>query len=704
MRQFIYSFFLVLMMVASAVASSPGANSSSEPHPHRARMLEASKGANVPMVGNGFVSPDVAYEHSWDQTYLEVVLEPHLADMDFSAIVKIDGFFRQDGMTTLDFNLASSATIHSIIVNGDSKSWIVTMDPVVGNQTQVVVDLGGMSVLSGDPLTLDVNYTGQVAELWTGLSYDRTIYQVNPRSEVVFTMAEPYNARDWLACYDFPGDKLDSSKVTVIMSPDRKVLSNGYLVADSVWYDGQDSLRTTSWFNPDPISTYLISIAASDYTVYDAGTAGVNNIPVAYWVYPEWYVSDPFNPSSYTAEKAIYDFGRTPQMIEMMEELFVPYPFNKYDQVMVPMGGAMEHQTATSMSEGWVGDGHRYNESVVMHELGHQWWGDYVGPHSFADIWLNEGFASYMEPLWLEYNGSNVGYGVIDFQENAKWADNVGAFPIYNPPPYALFSTTVYDKGASILHMLRWVVGDSNFFEGLRFYAQNHAYGSATTAEFQADMESVSGMDLTSFFNEWVYSKGYPIYRLNNWWKQQEENGTWTIFVDVSQEQNDQWSLFSTPLPITMKYLYQVEPDTTIAAQIDAVRRDTVSVSGVEFEPTRLLFNRDHWLMCSYTSELASVETENTAGLPDKFDVSLAWPNPFNGSTEFNVSLVKPGNMQVRVINLLGREVANLASGAYPAGIHRIAWNPSPGLASGVYLLQVKSVSGNATRKVTLVR
>ncbi|MFH0883238.1 MAG: M1 family aminopeptidase [bacterium] len=694
------------LWIAGGVQAAPRSTiSTEEPYPHLARQLEASKGEQVRLSSNRYRSLDAVFEHSWDQEYLEVELRPNLTAENFAALVMIKGVSRQNGLAVLDFNLYPGATIHSVTVNGEEKTWTRATDPVTGDASLINVNVAGMNLDSCVSLLLFVDYSGEMNIGGGGLLFDHSTSLLHIQSEVLYTMAEPYDARYWLACYDLPGDKFDSTRVTVILPLERKVLSNGYLIADSVWFDGQDSLRTTTWFNPDPIAPYLINIATSNYLVHDAGTAGVNNTPIAFWVYPEWYYHDPLDPYTYTAEKAIYDFGRTGMMIEMLEHFFIPYPFNKYDQVMVPMSGAMEHQTSTSMSDGWVGDGHREAESVVVHELGHQWWGDFVGPQTFADIWLNEGFASYVEALWVEYqNPPSLGYAMIPFQTNAKYQDNGWAYPIHNPPEGQMFSTTVYDKGASILHMLRWTVGDSAFFAGMRYYAQNHAYGLATTAEFQSDMETISGQDLSPFFNEWVYGRGYPRYRLNNWWTQQEEDETWTVFVDVSQEQSSPWSLFSTPLPITVKHLYSITLDTTLAAQIDAVRRDTVSVAGVTFEPTRLLFNRNHWLMCSFTNELLSVEPNDDAGLPNQFQVSSNWPNPFNASTEFKVSLVRPGELRVRVVNLLGQEVAVLASGTYAPGSYRVVWNPHPGLSSGVYMLQVQSEDGNAVRRVILLR
>ncbi len=203
----------------------------------------------------------------------------------------------------------------------------------------------------------------------------------------------------------------------------------------------------------------------------------------------------------------------------------------------------MEHTTATSFGENliWHGD---YAMIVNAHELGHQWWGDYVTCAEWEEIWLNEGFASYTEALWLEYEWGEewLAYYVWEDQRASylSWKDYEGEFSLYDPD--YMWGGTVYDKGSFVVHMLRFVMGDDAFFEGLRLYADNHAHDAATTEDLRAAMESIHGVDLSWFFDQWVYRAGDPSYRIGLT-NTELEDGSWQVDVHVEQTAGDTWSM-----------------------------------------------------------------------------------------------------------------------------------------------------------------
>ena len=256
----------------------------------------------------------------------------------------------------------------------------------------------------------------------------------------------------------------------------------------------------------------------------------------------------------------------------------------------------MEHQTCTTW--GFPMPGNAAYEWVVAHELSHQWWGDMVTCNDFANIWLNEGFASYAEVLWEEYeygNAAKISH-LAGFESNIYAAANGSVkYPIYNPPSQYLFATAVYKKGAWVLHMLRYIVGDSNFFHGMATYGQNYLYGTANTEQFKTEMENYSGMDLDWFFNEWAYKANYPKH---NWsWVWTSLGGNYYLDISINQKQTD--TTFAFRMPMQFKLSALAAADSVITLQ-DTLRnqRFTLALSNI---PTNLVFDPNYWILSADT-------------------------------------------------------------------------------------------------------
>ncbi|HEB85287.1 MAG TPA: T9SS type A sorting domain-containing protein [Bacteroidetes bacterium] len=610
--------------------------------------------------------------HSYDALHLEIEIQPDIPADLFDAVVTMSVVSNEDPLSQLSFHLAG-CTIDSILADGEAVAYsaagelvTITFDnpPPLGDTVDVTVVYSGL--LRGN------NYFG-------GMIYSST-------NDVLYTFGEPYTTRYWLACYDLPFDKV-TSRVTVIMDSEYRVLSNGVRTEEVEIAPG---VTRTVWDNPDPISTYLISLAAHPYAVIDGGTGGENDIPVSFWAY---------RPDS---AQAAYEFGRTAEMIDVFEGLFGPYPFNKYDQAMAPIfngWGAMEHQTATTYGYRLVEYGGRTFESIVAHELGHQWWGDMVGPLTFAHIWLNEGFASYADALWAEHLSSSAFHGrMSSFRDSYMYEDNNELrYPIYDPPPNFLFGSAIYDKGAWVLHMLRYLMGDDDFFAGLQLYGQTYAYGSATIDEFQGAMELASGLDLDSFFDEWIYQAGYPIYHFSNLVPRLQGDGTYTASLELYQSQTNA-PIFTIPLPLKF---FTSGRDTLVRVEVAPERTQTLNITGLEFSPTWMSYDPEQWILAlADVTEVA----EGGEGVPRSFVLSSPWPNPFNAETSLEISLPRRGEWSVDVFDLLGRRVARLADGVQAPGVHRVLWRPDAGTSSGVYWIRVIAPGGEATRRVVLLK
>jgi aminopeptidase N len=299
---------------------------------------------------------------------------------------------------------------------------------------------------------------------------------------------------------------------------------------------------------------------------------------IIYFVYPEDLII------------AQEDFTVTPSMIEFYSSIFIEYPFlkEKYGMAEIPGSTAIEHQTCTSYPSKLITGTHRY-DWIIAHELAHQWWGDLVTLLDWPDIWLNEGFATYSDALWHEYIYGFEGLKsrMIDFK-NIYFTYHQGAeHPIYNPPLGHLFCSIEYEKAAWVLHMLRFITGDSKFWNILRRYALLYAYGNASTKDFQQVCEEIYGGSLDWFFNEWIYESGYPIYQFG--WGVISSN---KIRIVINQIQEN-FPIFR--MPIELKFVF---PSKEIKKVIWVEKKYNIFEFSFKQKPLQVLFDPNNWILC----------------------------------------------------------------------------------------------------------
>ena len=206
-------------------------------------------------------------------------------------------------------------------------------------------------------------------------------------------------------------------------------------------------------------------------------------------------------------------------MIGFFAGLVGEYPFlrEKYGMVAFPWGGGMEHQTLTSMGDAYLGGSTSDYDGIYSHELAHMWWGDDVTCETWNDIWLNEGFATYFEVLWLARRyGMDEGEIMRRYYDDGRYAGALGG-SVYRKSGNQPFADTgaVYDKGAWVLHMLKPVMGEGPFYRALRAYRAAHALGNASTSDLRAAFEAEYGHPLDWFFDQWVYTPFRPVYHLS---------------------------------------------------------------------------------------------------------------------------------------------------------------------------------------------
>jgi hypothetical protein len=490
---------------------------------------------------------------------------------------------------------------------------------------RLLVDLGA-AISEGDSFQVAVYYHGSPQTSGGGLYIS---------SDVTFTMCEPEGARNWFPCYDKPSDKA-TADISITVPDGFIVASNGQLIG--VARDEKAKTSTYSWSETYPIATYLISLAISEYATFSYWYEGDGDtMEIACYAPPE------------DSADAAVDFSNLPEMIACYGELFGTYPFieEKYGMATFPWGGAMEHQTCTSW--GFPITGNNTYDWVVAHELAHQWWGDWVSPDNWKEIWLNEGFATYSEALWWEYlyGGAGLRTYMSEMQDYyVGWENASGmSFAIYDPPSGYLFSPTEYEKAGTVLHMLRFVVGDSAFFDILRTYGANHAYGNAVTDDLVAVCEDLSGQDLDWFFQQWIYQPGFPKFSFA--WNYEEEKGTgYLVNISLVQQQNS-GPVFQMPVEIGITTASGTVLDTV---QIDQ-EAEQIQIT-VQEEPLGVQLDPNEWLLC----EKEEVQVTEPILVMDQTAIDDAggdgWLNP-SETADLIISLENQGTTACGITGIL---------------------------------------------------
>ena len=479
-----------------------------------------------------------------------------------------------DGFTQPVLDFYENMTIDSIYDAG-----VYTTDWTRGSNL-LTINLAS-SYNTGEEFEVTIVYDGHPTEGgFQGFSFD-----FHNGTPVISTLSEPFMARTWWPCKDRPDDKADSVDIIVEVNSDYSCSSNGIL-RETV---DNGSTTTYWWHEQYPITTYLVSLAISNYQHFQRwyvyGPTDADSMPVDFYPYPELYW------------QAVTAWSETPQIIGFFADTFGEYPFveEKYGMTHFPWGGAMEHQTNTSATSGSFG----FDRYLITHELSHQWWGNLITCESWHHIWLNEGFASYCEALYAEYLG---GTSTLHSYMAGMQYWSGGSIYVANPTSVgAIFSTRAYDKGAWVLHMLRRHVGNDVFFDILRTYYSHpdFAHGHANTEDFRGLCEEVSGQDLHQFFEDWIYGTYYPKYYYS-WLTEPGASGQQNIFVHIEQYQTSPPLIFNMPIDIGIHHSSGVV-DTQVVYNT-ARTQDFILTITDDLPPTAVEFDPANWILDNHGS------------------------------------------------------------------------------------------------------
>ncbi len=487
-------------------------------------------------------------------------------------------------MNAITFDLTSDLVVSSVKVNN------VTSTFLQNTSEELVITLPSTQ-LAGTSATVEIIYSGVPANS----GFDSFVVDVHgTNSPILWTLSEPYGARDWWPCKQDLNDKVDNGIDVYITAPSQYTsVSNG--LQQSRVINGANA--TTHYHHSYPIPAYLIAIAVSNYQIYNqqggVGTVASPFFPIVNYIYPE------------TSATMTPTLGVTPTIINFYETIIGPYPFRneKYGHAEMGWGGGMEHTTVSFMT----GSGGTMSRSLIAHEMAHQWFGDKVTCGSWKDIWLNEGITEYMSGCVVEnLDGAASFVNWKNSKITSITSSPTGNLYLYDAQltdVNRIFSNRLtYNKGSMVTNMLRYIMGDANFFQALRNYLNDPtlAYAYAVTPQFQTHLEAVHGASLQEFFDDWVYKEGYPIYTINAY-----NSGTNQATVVINQTQsitnNAQTgyvSFYEMPVPVRLVLSngsnFDVKLNNTFSGQsFNIILPAGTTITNVIFDPNKNIISRN---------------------------------------------------------------------------------------------------------------
>jgi aminopeptidase N len=554
-------------------------------------------------------------------------------------------------MTTLTFDLSNALTVSSVKINNVS----LANTAYTQNTNELIITLPATQ-LTGTQATVEVVYSGAPPQ--NGFFAFTSTTHGTSNTPVIYTLSEPYGARDWWPCKQDLNDKINNIDVYITAPSQYVSVSNG-VEPEAPVING--NLKTTHFRHNYPIPAYLICMAVTNYSIINqTGGAAPNEYPIINYIYPE---------SDTTSVRA--QLLQTPLILNYLSALLENYPFanEKYGHAQFGWGGGMEHTTVSFMQN--------FSRGLIAHEMAHQWFGDKITCGTWKDIWLNEGFATYLAAIIIEnFDGpaafvtekANMIGNITSSAGGALYLTDAEALSVNRIFDYRL----TYNKAAMVLHMLRFKLGDSVFFQGLRNYLadSNLAFKYAVTTDLKSHLEAVYRSSLTEFFNDWVYNQGYPIYSIS---VQNITAGQVQITVNQTTS-HPSVAFFEMPVPVRLLGANGQTFDVVVNNTVNGEQFNTsvpFTVTGVQFDPTKNIISR-----------MSMATLDNT---DFNFETAIKiFPNPSSKS----ISVSIPENIEIEnavIYSVLGQKIMETKS--------QKTWDISS-FTSGIHFLTIQTNKG----------
>jgi aminopeptidase N len=444
---------------------------------------------------------------------------------------------------------------------------------------------------AGEKFTLAIDY--KVKEPRKGGHFVAPDETEPNRARSFWTQGEPEDARFLLPCIDSPTDRF-TSEISVTVPKQYQVISNGEMRDNK---ENQDGTRTFHWVQAQTLVSYLLSVVVGEF---DALEQKWDGLPVISYV-PKGRGGD--------AERS---FKKTPAMVEYFSKIIgVRYAWPKYAQTcMEDFSGGMENTSATTLTMETLHDERAHldvsSDSLVSHELAHQWFGDLLTCKDWGETWLNESFATYFATLWTEHDlgWDEAVWARHNEEQTYKTTDGRYRRPIVSykyDDPWGMFDAHSYPKGGRVLHMLRFVLGDELFWKAINQYVKSHQFSTVEAADLRSSIESATGQGLNWFFDEWLYHGGFPEFDVS--WRWDDAAKIAHLTVKQTQKVDTVTPLFEMPVEIEI-----ATRDSTKIRRVNVSKADETFQFALDERPTRICFDPKDWLLKKLTFEKSKEE------------------------------------------------------------------------------------------------
>ena len=576
--------------------------------------------------------------------------------------------------------------VDSVIVNGQ------LLDFTHANQLIKIVIDPQLPVGSYINAVIYYHGNGQASVLtgYNGIS-NGTIFN----SSVTYTYSEPFWSKVWWPCKQVLGDKADSLQISLTIDSDCKAGSNGVLESVTPLPGGKVKYY---WKSNYPIAYYLVSFAAGQY-IENLSYAFIEGITDSILIQSFLFQDCPYLPMHLNA------INKTKQNLQLFTNLFGNYPFinEKYGYCLTSsQWGAMENQTMTTTGYRALDTTAAYVSNYYYfwysaHELGHSWFGDNVTCATWQDIWVNEGFASYSEYLALQNLESQERADFWMSDAHQKTLLEPGG-SVFVPDEFKYDENRIFDyrlskkKGAAILHMIRFEVGnDSLFFLSLKNFQNEFKYNVATGLDYKEVLETTTEQDFTDFFNQWYFGEGYPIYNIN--WIQEED----TLKIhSVQSTSTSVTPLFNMHLELKLQYS---NGDTLIRINQNSNNQFYQVYSPHQI--TNIVVDPNNWVLDYSTVIHTGIKNDEINR--QSYKLYQNYPNPFNPITKILYQIPERGFVTLKVYDVLGNEIITLFNEEKPAGNYEFNFDGTQ-LTSGIYFYQLVAKNFLETKKMILLK
>ena len=560
-------------------------------------------------------------------------------------------FEAKENLNQITFELDQTLTVSQVLQRGNPLTFAQNANDEVIITLPQVQNAGVLD-------SLTISYSGNPVSSGLG-SFEQNTHNGDP---IIWTLSEPYGAKGWWPCKQDLIDKIDSIDVfikTPQFNPSTEeyfAVSNGVEVSQVI--DGSD--KTTRFKHKYPIPAYLIAIAATNYETYSHTVVNNGNpFDIVNYVYPE------------SLAQAQIDTPITVVIMNLFANLFEEYPFadEKYGHAQFGWGGGMEHTTVSFMGN--------FSRGLIAHELAHQWFGNKITCGSWQDIWLNEGFATYLSGLVIEHLDGESSFKSWKQQKvNSITSQTYGS--VYVPAEDTLTVNRVfsgrlsYNKGSMVLHMLRQKIGEDLFYESLQNYLSNpeFSYGYANSSDFISSVEQTTQMELSEFFDDWLFNQGYPSY-IAEWGQPSSE-----LQIILNQESSHESVDFFEGL-ITIRVFGDSGEELDLI--LDHNYNNQIFIYDMDFNVSSIEVNPEFDVISKNNQVLLSSQ------VPEINDKLVIYPNP----THSNIEIKKPYFLEINNIELYNINGQLISTYAYSKNLELGTLN------QGQYFLKFDSESGN---------